>query len=232
MSWQHRLPHGISGFRQIGQGFEASVSIPADEEGFFGRQCPDCERFFKMQVEQWEALPDAAIVTCPYCGHQPEDVNDFMTPQQNQRVQSAAEALAEQYMHQTLQKVFSGLRTRRLRPGESGIEIRVSRDGLELLARPEDLHLLPEESRTPGTIAALRLPKEQLGMSPGFYMALGNRDIGSDGPGVVDDKRELVALVHAQMTAHRCRDGHLSLAGDGGDDLLHGHSRCKEMVSR
>ena len=117
MSWQHRLPHSISGFRRTGQGFEASVSIPADEEGFFGRQCPDCDRFFKMQVDQWEGLPDDAIVTCPYCGHRPEDVSDFMTPQQNQRVQSAAEALAEQYVHQAVQEAFSGLGT-----------IRVSRD--------------------------------------------------------------------------------------------------------
>jgi hypothetical protein len=128
MSWQHRLPHGISGFRQTGRGFEASVSIPADEEGFFGRRCPDCERFFKMRVDQWEMLPDDAIVTCPYCGRQPEDVNDFMTPQQNQRVQAAAEALAEQYVHRRLQKAFSGLDTRKLRPGESGIEVRVSHD--------------------------------------------------------------------------------------------------------
>jgi len=128
MSWQHRLPHGMSGFRQTSQGFEASVAIPADEEGFFGRRCPDCVRFFKMRVDQWEMLPDVATVTCPYCGHQPEDVNDFMTPQQNRRVQSAAEALAEQYMHHRLQEVFSGLGSRRLRPGESGIEIRVSHD--------------------------------------------------------------------------------------------------------
>jgi hypothetical protein len=41
VSWQHRLPYGVSGFRQTAQGFEASVLIPADEEGFFGRQCPD-----------------------------------------------------------------------------------------------------------------------------------------------------------------------------------------------
>jgi hypothetical protein len=128
MSWQHRLPHGISGFRQTGHGFEASVSIPADEEGFFGRRCPDCLRFFKMLVDQWEMLPDGATVTCPYCGHQPEDVNDFMTPLQNQRIQSAAEALAEQYVHQRLQNIFSGLGGRRLCPGESGIEIRVSHD--------------------------------------------------------------------------------------------------------
>ena len=138
MGWQHRLPHGISGVRQTGRGFEASVSIPADEEGFFGRRCPDCERFFKMRVDQWEMLPDRAIVTCPYCGHQPEDVSDFITPQQNQRVESAVEALAEQYMHQRLREVFSGFDTRGLRPGGSGIEVRVSHDP------PPPVRSLPE----------------------------------------------------------------------------------------
>jgi uncharacterized Zn finger protein (UPF0148 family) len=114
MSWQHRLPRGISGFRHTGRGFEASVSIPADDEGFFGRQCPVCERFFKLQADQWEALPDDTVVTCPYCGHRPEDVSDFMTPQQNQRMQSAIEALAEQYVHHAVQRAFSGLRTIRV----------------------------------------------------------------------------------------------------------------------
>jgi DNA-directed RNA polymerase subunit RPC12/RpoP len=75
------------------------VSIPADDEGFIGRRCPDCGRFFKMKAEQWKALPDDTVVTCPYCGHRPQDTSDFMTPQQNQRVQAAAEALAEQYLH-------------------------------------------------------------------------------------------------------------------------------------
>jgi len=128
VNWQHRLPPGVSGFRRTGQGFEASVSIPADEEGFFGRQCPHCGRFFKMKVEEWEALPAAAFVTCPYCGHRPEDTSDFMTPQQNQRVQAAAEALAEQYMHRKVNEIFSGLGTRGPRPHGSGIEIRVSHD--------------------------------------------------------------------------------------------------------
>ncbi len=128
VSWQHRLPHGVSGFRRTSQGFEASVSIPADEEGFFGRRCPDCGRFFKMQVEQWEALPDDAIVTCPYCGHRPQDTNDFMSPQQNQRVQAAAEALAEQYLHRKVNEIFRGLGNRRPRPRGSGLQIRVSHD--------------------------------------------------------------------------------------------------------
>lgn len=127
MSWQHRLPHGISNFRQTSQGFEASISIPADEDGFFGRQCPDCGRFFKVQVDQWEALADDAVLTCPYCGHRPADPNDFITPQQNRRIQSAAEALAEQYANQALNDAFRGLTTR-LRPGQSGIQITVSHD--------------------------------------------------------------------------------------------------------
>jgi hypothetical protein len=81
-----------------------------------------------MEVEQWEALPDDASVTCPYCGHRPQDTNDFMTPQQNQRVQAAAEALAEQYLHQKVNEIFGGLGNRRPRPRGSGMEIRISHD--------------------------------------------------------------------------------------------------------
>jgi sarcosine oxidase delta subunit len=128
MSWQHRLPHGISNFRETGLGFQASIPIPADEDGFFGRECPDCDRFFKMRVKQWEALSADALVTCPYCGHQPEDADDFLTPQQNQRVDAAAEALIEQYAHQAIKDAFSGLATPRLRPGQSGIQVTVSND--------------------------------------------------------------------------------------------------------
>lgn len=81
-----------------------------------------------MKVEQWDALPDDTIVTCPYCGHQPTDLSEFMTPQQNQRVQSAMEALAEQYVHHTIQEAFSSFSTYGRRPGRAGIEIKVSHD--------------------------------------------------------------------------------------------------------
>jgi Zn finger protein HypA/HybF involved in hydrogenase expression len=128
VSWQHRLPDGVGNFRETSQGFEASISIPADEEGFFGRECPDCDRFFKMRVDQWEALADDAVVNCPYCGHQPADVNDFMTSEQNDRVMTAAEAIAEQFVHEALGGMLSGLATPRLRPGQSGIQITVSQD--------------------------------------------------------------------------------------------------------
>ncbi len=126
MSWQHQLPDGVSNFHQTSGSFEASVSIPVDEEGFFGRQCPECDGFFKMRVDQWEALPDDVLITCPYCGHQPEDPSDFTTPQQEERAMSALMSLAEQYAHQASRDVFRDLETPRLRPGQSGVEFRVS----------------------------------------------------------------------------------------------------------
>lgn len=67
---------------------------------------------------------------------------------------------------------------------EDGWEIRtiegdvmiVHRDGLELRARREDC---PDERErlAAGAKITLRLPKEYLNMSPGFYMALGNRQL-------------------------------------------------------
>lgn len=77
---------------------------------------------------QWEALSDDTVVTFPYCGHRPQDTSDFMTPQQDQRVQAAAEALAEQYLHQEVNDMFRRLGNRRSRPGGLGMEIRVSHD--------------------------------------------------------------------------------------------------------
>jgi endogenous inhibitor of DNA gyrase (YacG/DUF329 family) len=122
--WSHRLPEGISNLRETGEGFEASVAIPTDEEGFFGRECPDCGGFFKLRVDQYAGLPDDLELTCPYCGHR-KDHSEFMTSAQKERVLAAAEATALQYMHSEVQgmlrRSFGG--GRRLRPGESGVEI-------------------------------------------------------------------------------------------------------------
>lgn len=54
--------------RNLGSTF--SISIPPDEEGFIGRECPvaDCEGYFKLQPGtglKGENLP----CHCPYCGH-------------------------------------------------------------------------------------------------------------------------------------------------------------------
>ena len=142
MSWQPRLPAGVSGFRRTNEGFIAEVSIPADEEGFFGRECPDCQRFFKMRVDQWEALPDEVEITCPYCGHQTSDASDFTTPDQLRRVESAAATLAEQYAHKMFHDAFHGLQTPRLRRGQSA-----SRSGSAAirLRRPGRYRAIPKK---------------------------------------------------------------------------------------
>jgi hypothetical protein len=52
--------------RQLGNQF--SIPIPRDENGFLGRECPECERYFKITPGTGltgENLP----CHCPYCGH-------------------------------------------------------------------------------------------------------------------------------------------------------------------
>ncbi|MGW7336626.1 hypothetical protein [Streptomyces sp. NPDC054808] len=48
------------------------ISIPLDEDGFLGRQCPDCSLLFRMDAQQYEALPDDLTLWCVYCGHHAE----------------------------------------------------------------------------------------------------------------------------------------------------------------
>jgi hypothetical protein len=63
----------------------------------------------------------------------------------------------------------------------AGAAVVVERDGLELWARGEDCRGAAGEPLAPGCLVALRFPKEHLGLSPGFYMALGDRPIPTDG---------------------------------------------------
>lgn len=141
MSWQERLPDGLSDVETTDEGFRASISLPADDEGFFGRECPACGQQFKMNVDQWDALPEEAQVTCPYCGEQPEDVNDFMTPDQSERVDAAINALVDQYVHGTFSDMLRrsfGSQPRRVGGGMFGIEMSVD------TGTPPPISVLPE----------------------------------------------------------------------------------------
>lgn len=53
--------------------------------------------------------------------------------------------------------------------------IGIVRGNLEVWVHPHDSSLGKENSLAPGTTVRLRLPKEFLAMSPGFYMALGDK---------------------------------------------------------
>ena len=74
--------------RQLGSKF--SVHIPADGEGFTGRECPnpDCEGYFKIVFGtglESEDLP----CHCPYCGHTTEH-EEFFTQEQIEYINSIA----------------------------------------------------------------------------------------------------------------------------------------------
>lgn len=66
---------------------EFSVKIEPDEDGYTGRECPECEKYFKIKFGT--GLPDATDCHCPYCNHiGPQD--EFWTKQQIEYAQSVA----------------------------------------------------------------------------------------------------------------------------------------------
>ena len=76
--------------QRLGNSISISIPIPADENGFTGRKCPqpDCEEYFKIEFgtgRKDEGLP----CHCPYCGHTAEH-DQFCTKEQIKYAQSVA----------------------------------------------------------------------------------------------------------------------------------------------
>jgi hypothetical protein len=105
VSWQNRIPDGVGDVEPDDDGFTAKLSLPTDEDGFFGRACPACESPFKMHVAEYKALPEEVELHCPYCGHRDEH-SQFMTPAQRERAMAALHGLAEQYVHDLIGDIF------------------------------------------------------------------------------------------------------------------------------
>lgn len=59
--------------------FEMSVSIPPDEKGYVGRECPSCKSYFK--IKPGTGLSGTHHCICPYCGHN-SDSSDYFTQAQ------------------------------------------------------------------------------------------------------------------------------------------------------
>jgi hypothetical protein len=88
------------------------VEIPLDEHGFFGRQCPSCQRTFLVANESYDTLSDDIQLWCVYCGHC-NDHSEFMTSQQTARIMSLAEDVGMQLVGQMLDTTFRQLGRRR-----------------------------------------------------------------------------------------------------------------------
>lgn len=94
------------------------VSMPADADGYFGRQCPSCKQIFRMRLEDYHGLPDDLRLTCPYCGND-DDHSEFLTDQQRNRAMQVARDAAMQLAH----TAFEGLSTRSGSLSRSGVSI-------------------------------------------------------------------------------------------------------------
>ncbi len=105
---RYRMPDGAEIVSEQGSTVTMQITMPADDAGHFGRQCPSCKRMFRMHVEDYKALPDDLRLTCPYCCLQ-EDHSEFMTEQQMERALAAAGEYAQQLVAGTLDEIFGNM---------------------------------------------------------------------------------------------------------------------------
>jgi hypothetical protein len=107
----YRMPDGAEIVSELGSTVTFSVTIPGDDAGHFGRQCPSCKRIFRMHVDDYKGLPDDPRLTCPYCRAE-DDHSQFFTEQQIERAMGAATEYANQFIEASVDNMFTNLARR------------------------------------------------------------------------------------------------------------------------
>lgn len=129
MSERIRVPHGMTPPRRRGDLITSSVSLPVDEEGFFGRECPDtsCRAFFKLEATEYATARASGVLTCPTCGQTARE-DSFWTRDQIRRASVAQREFALGAAEAIFRDAFKGLGTGRssgltvtFRPGPARI---------------------------------------------------------------------------------------------------------------
>jgi hypothetical protein len=115
------MPDGVAIVSQDADGVRLQLSVPTDEDGFFGRQCPSCSQVFRVDSDDYDALPDDLVLWCVYCGHDAAH-GEFITDQQYERAERAASDWARQRIGSALDRSFRRLAGPAPRSG-SGIQI-------------------------------------------------------------------------------------------------------------
>jgi hypothetical protein len=87
------------------------VSIPIDDDGFFGRECPDCGQHFRVAHEDYDRLPDDLALWCVYCGHN-DDHSEFITRRQKERMLRVLGDYAEQAVGNMFDDAFGDMARR------------------------------------------------------------------------------------------------------------------------
>jgi hypothetical protein len=100
-----RFPDGVEFVGSSGYDARFSVSMPLEEDGHFGRECPECGQHFRIDNGDYEVLPDDLVLWCVYCGHS-DDHSEFLTQQQVQRLERVAHDYGSQLIGQMLDSTF------------------------------------------------------------------------------------------------------------------------------
>jgi hypothetical protein len=82
---------------------EVSVPLPHDERGLTGRECPTCEKIFKVKPGTGLTGPNLPC-HCPYCGHVAGN-NHFHTKEQIEYVRSIGVRKVREMVHSELKKL-------------------------------------------------------------------------------------------------------------------------------
>src|SRR2546429_6003075 len=95
-----------------------SVTMPTDEDGLVGRECPSCGMYFKLK--SGTGLPTTQC-SCPYCNYRDES-NEFMTQDQKEYLTSIA---AREFLAPLLQDFADDL-NRLETPSNGFIQLKIS----------------------------------------------------------------------------------------------------------
>jgi hypothetical protein len=116
--YRPRVSSDIENLRRTSRGWEGRVALYTDEEGYFGRRCPDsdCRAFFKLNTAQFDAAPESLRLTCPECGHEAHHER-FMTSEQTRRGEAALQELGEAAADAILRDFSRRLGTQRFKGG-------------------------------------------------------------------------------------------------------------------
>jgi hypothetical protein len=105
---RYRLPDGAEVESHEGSFVTFRVTMPADDAGHIGRQCPSCKQLFRMHAGDYSELPDDQRLTCPYCVFS-ADHSEFVTPQQLERALAGAGEWAQQAVADTLDQALDAM---------------------------------------------------------------------------------------------------------------------------
>ena len=106
-----KFPDGVEFLGGGGNEVQFTVSMPLEDDGHFGRECPECEQHFRIDNDDYEKLPDDLTLWCVYCGHTGEH-SEFLTKQQSERLERVAHDYGSQLVGDMLDKSFGRMARR------------------------------------------------------------------------------------------------------------------------